>query len=503
MTDLDLSQASADAAGLTYVCDDIPGIRRHKRGRGFSYELPDRLLLTDCAERDRIASLAIPPAWTDVWICPAPDGHLLATGRDQWGRKQYRYHSKWSEVRSADRFGALPAFAEVLPSLREQVEADLRKRSLSRDRVLALVVRLLDHTLVLVGNDAYAAENESYGLTTMFPDHVEVDRQGLVFDFVAKSGLARQVPVHDQKLARIVHQVSELGGQDLFAYVSDGEVADVTSSDVNAYLRTHAGDGVTAKHFRTWGGTTSAAAALAVSRVPESEAVAGKEVLSAFDVAASELGITRTVCRQSYFAPRRARRLPFRRTGRRERRRARRRSSTGSSGPFSASSTTDRSPNRQRRSAHHGGEGGGELVGDGDRAAELLGRQTDRFLGHQDKPPEVAPSVVDGQVGPVDGEREPCPVEAVDRLHKAAPTVEEGALFAGHPAHLEADLGQPELGADLLLDGGHQGVGIGSVASHLGHVDDPAEPQVRSVRDLTAPLVPTTELPDGHADHGQ
>ncbi len=303
MTDLAVSQASADAAGLSYVCDDGPGIRRRKRGRGFSYERPDGTVITDRTERERIAALAIPPAWTDVWICPAPDGHLLATGRDQRGRKQYRYHPRWSEVRSADKFGALPAFADVLPTLRQQVAADLRKRSLSRDKVLALVVRLLDHTLIRVGNEAYAAENESYGLTTMLPDHVEVDRHGLVFDFVAKSGLARTVPVHDEKLARVVHQVSELGGQDLFAYVADGAVVDVTSTDVNAYLHEHAGEGVTAKHFRTWGGTVSAAAALAISRVPESTTDADKMVLAAFDVASSVLGNTRTVCRQSYVHP--------------------------------------------------------------------------------------------------------------------------------------------------------------------------------------------------------
>lgn len=303
MTDLAVSQASADAAGLTYVGDDGPGIRRRRHGRGFSYLLPNGDLLTDRRERARLASLAIPPAWTDVWICPAPDAHLLATGRDQRGRKQYRYHPRWSEVRSADKFSALPAFSEVLPALRAQVESDLRKRTLSREKVLALVVRLLDRTLIRVGNEAYAAENASYGLTTMLPDHMEPDGRGIVFDFVAKSGLARKVPVHDEKLARIVHQVSELGGQDLFAYLSDGEVVDVTSSDVNTYLRTHAGEGITAKHFRTWGGTTSAAGALAITRVPETDAIADKEVLAAFDVASSVLGNTRNVCRQSYVHP--------------------------------------------------------------------------------------------------------------------------------------------------------------------------------------------------------
>ena len=301
--DLDLSLASADAAGLRYVVDDGPGIRRRKRGTGFSYEKPDGTVITNAKERERIAALAIPPAWTDVWICPAPDGHILATGRDARGRKQYRYHPEWDRVRSEDKFGALPAFAEVLPSLRDQVDADLRKRSLPRPKVLALVVRLLDRTLIRVGNDRYAAENDSYGLTTMLPDHVEVDGSTVLFDFTAKGGLARNIWVDDPKLARIVHQVSELGGQELFAYEFDGDVLDVTSGDVNEYLRAHAGVGITAKHFRTWGGTVSAAAALAITRVPETEGQADKAVLAAFDVAAEVLGNTRTVCRQSYVHP--------------------------------------------------------------------------------------------------------------------------------------------------------------------------------------------------------
>ena len=304
MTDPAVSQAAADAAGLRYVSDEAPGIRRHRRGRGFSYLRPDGTAITDRDERDRIAAPAVPPAWTDVWICSAPDGHLLATGRDARGRKQYRYHPQWSEVRSADKFGALPAFAAVLGDLRAQVDADLRRRDLPREKVLALVVRLLDRTLIRVGNEAYAAENESYGLTTILPDHVEVrQRSCIVFDFVAKSGLDRNVFLQDERLAKVVHQVSELGGQELFAYQAGGEVFDVTSTDVNAYLRDHAGHGVTAKHFRTWGGTVSAAAALACTRPPTSDAVAEKAILAAFDVAAEVLGNTRTVCRQSYVHP--------------------------------------------------------------------------------------------------------------------------------------------------------------------------------------------------------
>jgi DNA topoisomerase-1 len=305
MTDLDVSRAAADAAGLRYVNDATPGIHRRKRGTGFSYERPDGTVITDRTERARIAAIAIPPAWTDVWICPAPDGHVLATGRDARGRKQYRYHPEWNRVRSEDKFGALPAFAAVLPGLRDQVDADLRKRGLPAEKVLALVVRLLDLTLIRVGNAAYAAENESYGLTTMLDDHVEVDGADLVFDFVAKGGLERTVSLEDPRLARIVHQVSELQGQELFAYRLGDAVVEVGSSDVNAYLREHAGDGITAKHFRTWGGTVSAAGALVFTRPPETEADADADraVLAAFDVAAEVLGNTRAVCRESYVHP--------------------------------------------------------------------------------------------------------------------------------------------------------------------------------------------------------
>lgn len=303
MTVLDDSLAAADAAGLRYVVDGGPGIHRRRRGHGFSYELPDGTVLRDKAERARIESLAIPPAWTDVWICPAPDGHILATGRDARGRKQYRYHPEWDRVRSQDKFGAMATFAAALPALREQVDADLRRRGLPRARVEALVVCLLDRTLIRIGNAAYAAENESYGLTTMQPDHVATEGAAIEFDFVAKGGLARNVWLEDRRLARLVRDVSELGGQELFSYRDGDHVLEVTSSDVNAYLHRYVGPGVTAKDFRTWGGSVSAAGALALSRIPESDAEADKQVLAAFDVAAEVLGNTRAVCRQSYVHP--------------------------------------------------------------------------------------------------------------------------------------------------------------------------------------------------------
>ena len=294
---------AAAEAGLRYVSDEQPGIRRRKRGSGFGYTKPDGSVITDPWERERIAAIAIPPAWTDIWICPRPDGHILATGRDAKGRKQYRYHPLWREVRDGDKFDNLAAFGRSLPELRRAVDADLKRKGMPREKVLGLVVKLLDDTLIRVGNEAYATDNESFGLTTLKRDHVEVDGSRMTFDFVGKSGMEHFIAFEDARLARIVHQCHELGGQDLFTYKADGAAVDVTSSDVNAYLRELAGSAVTAKDFRTWGGTAVAAAALAVSRTPKSETQAEKAVLSAYDVAAEVLGNTRAVCRSCYVHP--------------------------------------------------------------------------------------------------------------------------------------------------------------------------------------------------------
>jgi DNA topoisomerase-1 len=295
-------ETAADA-GLRYVSDSQPGITRRKRGSGFSYAKPDGSALTDRRERERIASIAIPPAWTDVWICPKPDGHILATGRDDRGRKQYRYHPRWREVRDGDKFDHMAAFGRSLPDLRRVVDADLKRRGMPREKVLGLVVKLLDDTLIRVGNESYAADNESFGLTTFKRRHVEVDGPLVVFDFVGKSGAEHELFLKDEKIARIVHQCHELAGQDLFTYRDGGELVDVTSSDVNAYLRELAGSDVTAKDFRTWGGTAVAAAALAVSKPPETAAHAERSVLAAYDVAAQVLGNTRAVCRACYVHP--------------------------------------------------------------------------------------------------------------------------------------------------------------------------------------------------------
>jgi DNA topoisomerase-1 len=296
------AEVAADA-GLRYISDGTPGIRRRKRGSGFSYEQPDGTVITDRRERARIAALVIPPAWTDVWISPDPNGHVLATGRDAKGRKQYLYHPTWRAVRDADKYDKLPAFGRALPEIRTAVGRDLTRRGMPREKVLALVVKLLDETLIRVGNEAYATENESYGLTTLKSDHVELDGSDIVFDFVGKSGLEHERFLHDRQLARIVRQCHELGGQDLFTYRAGGELVDVTSGDVNLYLRELTDAEVTAKDFRTWGGTATAAAALAIGRPPGSDAEAEKQILAAYDVAAEVLGNTRTVCRNCYVHP--------------------------------------------------------------------------------------------------------------------------------------------------------------------------------------------------------
>lgn len=294
---------TAIEAGLSYVSDLGPGIRRRKRGSGFSYERPDGSVVTDRTERQRITTIAIPPAWTDVWICPDPDGHILATGRDAKGRKQYRYHPRWREVRDGDKFDNLAAFGRMLPDLRQMIDADLRRPGMPREKVLALVVRLLDKTLIRVGNESYALENDSYGLTTLKRKHVVLDGPKITFDFVGKSGIDHEWAVKDPALARIVHRCHELKGHDLFTYLVDGKKVDVTSSDVNAYLRELSGASITAKDFRTWGGTAVAAVSLAISRPPGTKTAAERLILGAYDVAAEVLGNTRAVCRSCYVHP--------------------------------------------------------------------------------------------------------------------------------------------------------------------------------------------------------
>ena len=303
MADLFESLSDADDAGLYYVVDTAPGITRRKRGKGFSYHDVDGKPV-DKKTKEWIESIVIPPAWTDVWISPLRDGHIMATGRDARGRKQYRYHPRWREVRDGNKYYRLIDFAQALPALRKRLDEHLRLPGLPRDRVLAAVVKLLDETLIRVGNDEYAVLNESYGLTTMQDEHAVVDGSLIRFEFTGKSGVEAEIDLKDRRLARIVQACQELPGEELFQYLDDdGNQVDVSSSHVNGYLRELTGATFTAKDFRTWGGTVVAAETLVELGPPTSEKEAEKQVIEAVDAAAAKLGNTRTVCRTCYVHP--------------------------------------------------------------------------------------------------------------------------------------------------------------------------------------------------------
>ena len=292
------------AADLVYVDDHGPGIRRRRAGKGFFYCGPDRKPVKDLDTLARIRKLAIPPAWTDVWICPDPRGHIQATGRDVKGRKQYRYHDAWSASRSETKYGRMPAFGRTLPGIRARVDADLAKRGLTREKVLATVVRLMELTLIRVGNKEYARQNKSYGLTTLTKRHVEVDGSALAFHFKGKSGVVHKMSVRDRRLARILKDVQSLRGQHLFKYRDEsGELVPVESADVNAYIREVAGDDFSAKDFRTWAGTVSAARALRALPPPENKTQARKLTNACLKGVAGALGNTPAVCRSSYVHP--------------------------------------------------------------------------------------------------------------------------------------------------------------------------------------------------------
>ncbi len=286
-------------AGLRYVSDEQPGIRRRRCGRGFSYVAPDGAVV-DARGRDRIASLAVPPAWTDVWICVDARGHLQATGRDARGRKQYRYHPKWREVRDGVKFDKLGEFGEALPELRRTVESDLATAELSHRKVAALVIALLDRTLIRVGNEEYRRQNGSFGLTTLRHDHVEVVGSTIGFSFVGKGGREHETSVRDRRLARAVRACHELGGRELFTYLGvDGEPVRVDSADCNEYLAAVMGTGTTVKYFRTWGASVTALETLVEAGDPLDDAA----LLCAVDSAAARLGNTRAVCRRAYVHP--------------------------------------------------------------------------------------------------------------------------------------------------------------------------------------------------------
>jgi DNA topoisomerase I len=298
------SQEAAKAAGLRYSLDSVPGLARRRVGRGFSYVAPGGRRVRDAATLKRIRSLAIPPAWRDVWISIHPSVHLQATGRDAKGRKQYRYHPRWRATRDETKFHRMIAFAAALPRLRARVERDLRRPGLPRERVLATVVRLLETTLIRVGNEEYAHANGSYGLTTLRDRHVAVRGETVAFRFRGKSGVAREVDLHDRRLASIVRKCQDLPGHELFQYVTeDGQTVVVESGDVNEYVRATTGAEFSAKDFRTWGGTVLAAAALGCLDPFESVAQARKNVVEVVRRVSRRLGNTPSVCRKCYIHP--------------------------------------------------------------------------------------------------------------------------------------------------------------------------------------------------------
>lgn len=295
---------AAISAGLTYVNDDMPGITRQRSGKGFSYKGPDGRTITDKAERKRLASLAIPPAYVDVWICPDPRGHIQATGRDAKGRKQYRYHPEFRELRDSSKYDRMLDFARGLPQLRAQVDADMSRRGLPVEKVLATIVFLLENTMIRVGNTRYARENKSHGLTTLRMRHVTLDGNQVRFKFKGKSGKEWNLGLRDRRVARIIRAVQEIPGQHLFQYVDDdGTRRQVTSTEVNDYMRQITGRQVTAKDFRTWTGTVLAALALAEYEKADSEAAAKRNVRDAIESVAARLGNTPTICRQCYVHP--------------------------------------------------------------------------------------------------------------------------------------------------------------------------------------------------------
>lgn len=295
---------SAHAVGLRYVSDQMPGIRREKSGGGFRFRYPTGDVVRDKTVLQRIKSLAIPPAWTEVWICPDPRGHLQATGRDARGRKQNRYHPDWREVRDETKYARMLAFGRALPKIRRRVRADLSLPGLPRNKVLATVVRLLETSLIRVGNEEYARENASFGLTTLRNQHVKVRGDTLRFHFRGKSGKPHNVAVHDRRLAKIVSRCQDLPGQELFQFVNDeGERQPVNSEDVNQYLREISGQDFTAKDFRTWAGTVLAALALREFEQFDSQARARKNIVQAIDRVAERLGNTVAVCRKCYVHP--------------------------------------------------------------------------------------------------------------------------------------------------------------------------------------------------------
>jgi DNA topoisomerase-1 len=297
-------EAKGPAPDIVYFTDEAPGIRRLKSPGGFRYVDSEGRPVRDRETLARIKKLAVPPAWTDVWISPIAVAHLQATGRDAKGRKQYRYHPRWREVRDQEKYARTIAFGEALPRIRERVDADMGLRGLPREKVLATVVRLLETSLIRVGNDEYARDNGSFGLSTMRDKHARIDGNELRFEFRGKAGKMHQVSIRDRRLARVVRQCQEVPGYELFQYIDEnGERQRVDSSDVNAYLREITGEDFSAKDFRTWAGTVLAAIALTEFETFESPAEAKRNLGSAVESVARQLGNTPAIARTSYIHP--------------------------------------------------------------------------------------------------------------------------------------------------------------------------------------------------------
>jgi DNA topoisomerase-1 len=294
----------AKAAGLRYVSDRQPGYHRRRRGRGFTYIDWQGKAVEDTGLRQRFSQLVIPPAWRDVWICREENGHILAVGRDEAGRKQYIYHPAWAQVRDQVKYSKLLAFGEALPDLRKQVAAALRQRKLTREKVTALVITLMEETLIRIGNDEYARNNDSYGLTTLQDDHVSFDHNTVIFEFRGKSGKEHEIALADKRLAQMVKACQDLPGQRLFQYYDElGNLVGLTSTDVNSYLREATGFDFTAKDFRTWGGTVLAARLLHECGPARNKTELKKQLVATVKEVAQALGNTPAVCRQSYIHP--------------------------------------------------------------------------------------------------------------------------------------------------------------------------------------------------------
>jgi DNA topoisomerase-1 len=297
-------EVAAARADLTYVSDFEPGIRRRRAGKGFCYLAMDGRRICDGGTLERIKALAIPPAWADVWICPDPSGHIQATGRDQRGRKQYRYHPAWLACRDHAKFSTLATFAETLPRLRIRVNRDLRKQETPRARVIASVVWLLDNTMIRIGNDSYARENKSFGLTTLRTRHIEVDGSELRFRFVGKSGNKWNLKLVDRRIAKIVREIQELPGQHLFQYRDgDGSFRVIRSQDVNDYIHAACGPEFSSKDFRTWGATVEATLKFAQTERPTSKREQSQAMNKVIDTVARRLRNTRAICRSCYIHP--------------------------------------------------------------------------------------------------------------------------------------------------------------------------------------------------------